>query len=572
MSAAVMERAAPVARIDNLSIAMKRDKTENDVVHNVSLDVGAGEIVGLVGESGSGKSVTAMSLLRLLPRLKTRYADGSKVEVLSRSILELSDEDLRQMRGSEISIIFQEPMTALNPVLRIERQMTEVLERHLGLSHPAALQRAEQLLADVQIHDPKRVLRSYPHELSGGMRQRVIIAMAFSCNPKLIIADEATTALDVTVQAQILHLLQERARQSGTAVLLITHDLAVVSEICDHVYVMYKGQIVESGPTAQVIGAPKHLYTQALLNALPSRAEYPRQRLQSVAHAMGGNPVAVDPATDGKPRARLVDRSGVPIIEARELSISYPRRTSMLGRPTQVHRAVSDVSFKVHAGETLSLVGESGCGKTSLLNALIGMVDYEGEVLLQGLPASQEMRAHSPVQIVFQDPQSSLNPRWPVWRIITEPYAARNKARRAVLRELGADLFRKVGLEPSMVDRLPHEFSGGQRQRIAIARALSVKPKLLLLDEPTSALDVSVQAQVLNLLMDLQDSEQLAYLFVSHDLSVVRHISDRIAILYQGIIVESGDAAEIMANPQHDYTRALLAAAPTFAAIKDESL
>lgn len=542
---------APVASIANLSLSMERDGVDNAILKDVSLDIAKGEIVGLVGESGSGKSVTAMSLIRLLPRLKTRYAQGSRIAVLGRDVLTLSDDALRAMRGSDVSIIFQEPMTALNPVLRIERQMGEVIRRHRGVSLTEARTIALGLLADTRITDPERALRAFPHELSGGMRQRVMIAMAFSCNPELIIADEATTALDVTVQAQVLALLSERARETGTSVLLISHDLAVVNETCDRVYVMYKGVIVEQGATAQVIGAPVHPYTRALLNALPGLSE-PRARLATVAAAMleGGETEEVAP-----PVERRFDASADPILTVRDLSVRYPRRRDLFGRVVETHDAVKGVSFDIRPGETLSLVGESGCGKSSLLNALVGLVRHEGEITIAGGGIAD-------MQMVFQDPQSSLDPRWPVWKIVTEPLAAQQGAGRTERRSVAAELFGKVGLDPGAIDRLPHEFSGGQRQRVAIARALSVQPKLLLLDEPTSALDVSVQAQVLNLLMDLQDRDGLAYLFVSHDLGVVRHISDRIAIMQAGSIVESGEAAAVMADPQHPYTRTLLAAVP----------
>lgn len=545
-----------VAVVDNLSIAMERDGIDHSILRGVSMTIDKGEIVGLVGESGSGKSVTAMSLIRLLPRLKTRYAAGSRIAVLGQDVLALSDTKLRAMRGSDVSLIFQEPMTALNPVLRIERQMVEVIRRHRAVPTDEARRIALDLLADTRIAEPERALRAFPHELSGGMRQRVMIAMAFSCDPELIIADEATTALDVTVQAQVLALLGARAKQSGTAVLLISHDLAVVSETCDRVYVMYKGAIVEDGPTDRVIGAPQHPYTRALLNALPGRSA-PRTRLATVAAAMReGGEATETPPDKMPPSARKVDQSCAPLLSVRDLTIRYPRRRNLLGRVVDTHVAVRDVSFDIRPGETLSLVGESGCGKSSLLNALVGLVRHEGEVQLGGSgdPATMQM--------VFQDPQSSLDPRWPVWKIVTEPLGAQRGAGRAERRSVAAELFAKVGLDNEMIDRLPHEFSGGQRQRLAIARALSVQPKLLLLDEPTSALDVSVQAQVLNLLMDLQDREGLAYLFVSHDLAVVRHISDRIAIMQAGVIVETGDAAAVMAHPQHSYTQTLLAAVP----------
>ncbi len=546
---------APVIEIESLSLQFVGEAGSSAVLGGVSLSIGAGEMVGLVGESGSGKSVTALAVLQLLPRLKVRYGADSRIVVLGRDVLGLPEERLRAMRGAEVSMIFQEPMTALNPVLRIDRQIGEVLRRHRRVSAAEARELARARLAEMSIADPARVLASYPHELSGGMRQRVMIAMAFCCDPALIIADEATTALDVTVQAQILALLKSRARERGTACLLITHDLAVVSQTCDRVYVMYRGAIVEHGATAAIIRAPAHAYTRALLNALPGRGA-PRSRLQTVESSMAGEAsLAAGP--------RVMPAADAPsILELRGVSVAYPRRRDWLGRVVERTTAVSDVSLQLRAGETLCLVGESGCGKTSLLNAIVGLAPFDGELRYQGEDLGAPGARRAGIQMVFQDPQGSLDPRWPVWRIVTEPAAAAQHMSNAQRRELAAGLLRKVALDERAVERLPHEFSGGQRQRIAIARALSVQPRMLVLDEPTSALDVSVQAQVLNLLVELQDREQLAYLFVSHDFGVVRHIADRIAIMQRGVIVERGEAAAVLADPKDPYTRALLAAVP----------
>jgi peptide/nickel transport system ATP-binding protein len=572
--------APPVVEVDALTLELPRDGGHGAVVRDLSLRIGAGEIVGLVGESGSGKSVTALSLLRLLPASKARYGAASRIVVLGRDVLAAPDATLRAMRGADVSMIFQEPMTALNPVLRIERQMVEVIRRHRAIGAAEARERSRALLADLQIADPARVLDSYPHELSGGMRQRVMIAMAFSCDPALIVADEATTALDVTVQAQILELLHRRVRERGTACLLITHDLAIVSRHCDRVYVMYRGAIVEQGAAADVIREPRHPYTRALLAALPGRAA-PRSTLATVAAAMRGEGEALPAAEPGgaagfapaaavrmpsvaapAPPVERRDASAEPILALRRVSVRYPRRVDFLGRPVDEVAAVDDVSLEVRAGETLCLVGESGCGKSSLLNAIVGLVPHSGEVRYDGTDARALGARRREIQMVFQDPQGSLDPRWPAWKIVTEPAAAARTLGRAARRGLATGLFAKVDLEAGAIDRLPHEFSGGQRQRLAIARALSVEPRLLVLDEPTSALDVSVQAQVLNLLVELQDRERLAYLFVSHDMGVVRHIADRIAIMQRGRIVESGEAAGVLAQPQHPYTRTLLAAVP----------
>jgi len=541
-----------VATIRNLSLSFLSQESERQALHDVSIEVGQGEIVGLVGESGSGKSITALSLLRLLPEQRVRYGKGSHIVLQKDELLSLDQTALRKLRGSSASMIFQEPMTALNPVRRIGDQMKEVIVRHRAdVADPEAL--AAKLLADMQIEDPARTLASYPHQLSGGMRQRVVIAMAFSCEPALIIADEATTALDVTVQKQVLDLLRERARATGSAVLFITHDLAVVREICDRVYVMYHGRIVENGPAADIIDRPRHSYTQALLNALPGTVP-PRSPLATVG---GGLP----PLTSRTP-APAPEREAAPLLDMRSVKVHYASPRSWWKTAAPGRTVLRDISLQCRPGETLGIVGESGCGKTSLLSALIGLTPHEGQIIFDGHDLSADPDARREMQLVFQDPRSSLNPRWPLWRILTEPVQARSPTSRAERRDLAAELCAKVGLDPSFLDRAPHELSGGQRQRVALGRALSVRPRLLLLDEPTSALDVSVQAQILNLLVDLQEQEQLAYLFVSHDLAVIRHIAHRIAVLQHGVVVEEGPAEQVLDAPRHPYTRTLLSATP----------
>jgi peptide/nickel transport system ATP-binding protein len=552
----------PIVEIDNLSLAFHGHDETVAALRGISLHVNAGEIVGLVGESGSGKSAAAMSILRLLPAAKARFPEG-RIVVLGRDVLTAGEPQLQDMRGADVSMIFQEPMTALNPVLRVGEQISDVILRHRDMTRTEAEALAGDLLRDLRIEDPARTLRAYPHELSGGMRQRVMIAMAFSCHPKLIIADEPTTALDVTVQGQILALLKERAAATGTAVLLISHDLAVIAQLCDRVYVLYRGEIVEHGPTPDVIRRPQHAYTRALLNALPE-GKPPKARLETVAAVMRGETAVKTAAAARKPVSADI------LLEAVDVSVRYPRRYDILGRAAGMMTAVDRASLTIAEGETFSIVGESGSGKTSFAHTLVGLtpiasgtLKYKGRAFADLSPA-----ARREIQIVFQDPQSSLDPRWPAWRIVTEPLTVTGKTKRADLRSRAAHLFGLVGLDPATMDRLPHAFSGGQRQRLAIARALSVEPRLLVLDEPTSALDVSVQAQILNLLLDLQDQSGLSYLFISHNVSVVRHISDHVAVMHQGQIVEQGRAEDVLNRPSHPYTRTLLEAVPTLGAAR----
>jgi len=552
----------PVVQIEDLRLEFISQAGAFEALKGISLDIGEGEIVGVVGESGSGKSVTAMNILQLLPRTKIRVPTGM-VSVLDNDVSTMTEKELQYIRGGEVSMIFQEPMTALNPVLRVKDQINDIILRHEDMSEDEAEALSLKLLEDMKITDPRRVYESFPHELSGGMRQRVMIAMAFSCSPKLILADEPTTALDVTVQAQILALLKERAEKTKTAVILITHDLAVVAQLCHRVYVMYKGEFVEQGITQDVIGNPAHVYTRALLNSLPE-GKPAKSRLATVAAAMleGGT---TDVDTQPARTVERIARSGQTILEIKDGTVRYPKDYNFFGQPVTFHTAVDHVSVSIKEGETLSLVGESGCGKTSLANAVVGLNQLaDGEILYKGtniLEHNEEIRRE--IQIVFQDPQSSLDPRWPVWRIMTEPLTVGRSPGREQLRDRAAQLCDMVGLDPQLIDRLPHEFSGGQRQRIAIGRALSVTPKLLVLDEPTSALDVSVQAQILNLLLDLQDELGLTYLFISHDVSVVRHISDFVAVMYQSKVVENGPAEKVLAAPNHIYTRTLMEAVPS---------
>ena len=505
-------------------------------VDDVSFSVRRGETLAIVGESGCGKSVTALSIMRLVPDPPGRIVGGSLM-LEGTDLLGLDEAEMREIRGDRISMIFQEPMTSLNPVMRIGDQITEAVRLHRDTTAREAWTQAVEMLRLVRIPEPERRAQEYPHQLSGGMRQRAMIAMALSCRPALLIADEPTTALDVTIQARILALLRRLKIERGLAMLLITHDLGIVRRFADRVCVMKEGVIVEAGAVADVFAAPRHPYTKMLLDAVPS-----------------GRPPAL-PA-DAKPLLRVDDAR-----------VYFPIRRGLLGRTADYVRAVDGVSLVVHAGETVGLVGESGSGKTTLAFAALRLEKFEGRIEFDGVDmasldrtALRAMRAKA--QIVFQDPFSSLSPRLPVSDIIAEGLLVHEpgltKADRAAR---VAAVLEEVGLPADCGPRYPHEFSGGQRQRIAIARAIVLKPRLVVLDEPTSALDMSVQAQIVALLRDLQTRHGLAYLFISHDLKVVRALAHRIVVLRAGKIVEQGETEALIGDPQQDYTRSLMAAA-----------
>jgi peptide/nickel transport system ATP-binding protein len=603
-----MSAAVPVLDIRNLSLEFTGYRGAVHALSDVSLKVGPGEIVGLVGESGSGKSVTAMSAIRLLPPKLTRITSGS-ISLLGRELSGASAAHWRAIRGKQVSMVFQEPMSALNPTLRIGSQITQVLRQHASMSAAIARQRALQLLAEMHVADPARVMHSHPFELSGGMRQRVVIAMAFACNPQLLIADEPTTALDVTVQAQVLALIRERASARGTAVLFITHDLAVVSQLCSRIYVMYAGEVVESGTTDEVLSQPCHPYTRALLRSLPESAA-PGQPLRSISGTMpslldppagcrfrercdmaemrcaqppplaavgGGQHTAVcwraGPAREEvvptvPPPPMAAPDAGRPLVELVGAEVRFPMGRNWLGRPAQSVHALNGVDLRIRRGETLGVVGESGCGKSTLAQLIMGLVQPSAGVVrfdgtdLGGLSAARLPVLRRRLQMVFQDPQSSLNPRMPAWRLIAEPLQVVHRLGDVALRRRAVELGGLVGIREESLERYAHEFSGGQRQRLAIARALALEPELLVLDEPTSALDVSIQAQILNLLAALQKRLGLTYLFISHNVSLVRHIADRVAVMYLGQIVELGRAALVLDEPRHPYTRQLIAAVP----------
>ncbi|MEU4644453.1 ABC transporter ATP-binding protein [Micromonospora sp. NPDC023814] len=552
--------------IENLSIRIDTSRGPIHPVRNLDLTIARGEMVGLVGESGSGKSVTAMSITGLLPARQARVT-GGHIRFDGRDLAALSDRQMRSIRGKDIATIFQEPMTALNPVFTIRDQLTEPLRQHMRLGRRQAADRAGQLLDMVGIRNTARVLAGYPHELSGGMRQRVMIAMAMACEPKLLIADEPTTALDVTTQLQILDLIMDLQEQHGTAVLLITHDLGVVAQTCQRVAVMYGGELQETAPTEQLFAAPQADYTKRLLSFIPSANEHVIEAVEALAEegTDGPGPVRGEPGA-GAPTEAPDDDAPV-LLEVTDLTKVFTGRRRRL-RPADTVKAVDGVSFRVRRGRTLAIVGESGSGKSTTGRALLrlheptsGAVTFNGADLLAA--SDDELRRlRSEMQIVFQDTYASLDPRWTIHRALAEPLRLHTDLDDAAIRARIVDVLETVGLREEDIDRFPHEFSGGQRQRIGIARALILNPSLVVCDEPVSALDVSVQAQVLDLMKQLQRDLGLTYVFISHDLSVVEMMADEIVVMSQGRVVEQGSVEQIFTAPQHPYTKALLAAIP----------
>jgi len=553
----------PVLSISGLTTSFMREGQWIPVVRNVSFDVAAKETVAIVGESGSGKSVTALSVMRLIPQENGRI-QGS-IKLAGRDLLTLPEHAMRDVRGNEVAMIFQEPMTSLNPVMTIGFQIAEALIYHRGVSRSAAEAETIRLLEKVRIPAAKSRFHEYPHRFSGGMRQRVMIAMALACKPKLLIADEPTTALDVTIQAQILELLKVLQQEEDMSILFITHDMGVVAEIADRTVVMYDGQAVEADNTARIFAAPAHPYTRALLSAVPrlgSMAGRTRPMRFPIVDKVTG---MSDEPTETPDTAATAER---PVLEVANLTTRFAIRSGLFGKVSGRVHAVENVSFSLHAGETLALVGESGCGKSTTGRSILKLIEPDsGAILLDGANvlgmgtrALRELRKR--MQIVFQDPFASLNPRMSVGSAIAAPLHAHGLASSSQAREKVADLLVRVGLTADMASRFPHEFSGGQRQRICIARALALGPKLIIADEAVSALDVSVKAQVVNLMLDLQASMGLAYLFISHDIAVVERMSHRIAVMYLGEIVEIGPRAAVFGNPQHPYTKKLMAAVP----------
>jgi peptide/nickel transport system ATP-binding protein len=556
---------ATLLSVRDLIVDFRVDETTTlRAVKGISFDVPSHSSVALVGESGSGKSVTALAILGLLPRESASVRPDGRIMYGGRNLLRAASREMQALRGADISMIFQEPMSSLNPVFTAGFQLVEVLRAHLGLSRAQARARALELLHEVGLAEPRAKLDAYPFQLSGGEQQRVMIAMAIACEPKLLIADEPTTALDVTVQRQILDLIAGLQRRRRMSLLFITHDLSLVNEIADHVVVMRDGEIREQGSVEQIFGSPRDSYTRALLACRPPLARRPR-RLPVIEDFLerpaGGTP-------DLRERRRGLRGDEAIILEARDLAKSFYFRDGLFGK--RECKAVKRATFKIAKGKTLGLVGESGSGKTTvalmlmrLHRASAGEVLFDGKNLLT-LPPQAAQQCKRRLQIVFQNPYASLNPRFTVSQILLEPMQIHaigetENGRRALAREL----LDKVGLPAASFFKYPHEFSGGQRQRIAIARALTMQPEVLICDEAVSALDVSIQAQLLNLLQDLQDEYGMSYLFISHDLAVVRYMADVVIVMKDGEIVEAAAADDLYANPQHSYTRTLLAAMPT---------
>ncbi|MGL4198783.1 MAG: ABC transporter ATP-binding protein [Allorhizobium sp.] len=540
----------PVLSVQELSVDARTPSGLKRILDGVSFDLAAGETLCLAGESGSGKSVTSLAIMGLLQKASLRVTSGA-IRLGQRDLTRASEREMRAIRGGDIAMIFQEPMTSLNPVMTVGAQLTEAIREHRQALTESPEAIARQMLDAVHMTDPARRLTQYPHELSGGMRQRVMIAMALSCRPKVLIADEPTTALDVTVQAQILKLMRELRKEFQTSILMITHDMGVVAEMADRVAIMKSGRIVEHGRSIEIFERPAVPYTQQLLAAVPRLG----------AHS----------GTDVPPRVTAAPKTApalsIPMLEVAGLSVTYGQKTGWLRRGTRPDPTVKNVSFELEAGKTLGLVGESGSGKSTTGKAVLGLIPFDGSVRIAGqevFPASSAIMRpiRRTAQMIFQDPYASLDPRMSVGAAIAEPLVIHDIDDAAKRRDRVAALLERVGLTPDAAERYPHEFSGGQRQRICIARALALEPKLIVADESVAALDVSVRATVLNLMLELQEQMGLAYLFISHDMAVIEKMSHHVAVMRGGEIVELGTRRSVFENPRDDYTRALMAAVP----------
>ena len=597
--------AQPLLQIQNLRTYFHTDEHTVKAVDDLSVEIQEGKTLGIVGESGSGKSVTSLSVMKLLSQ--TAQIESGSISFLGRDLVRLPEPEMRRIRGKEISMIFQEPMTSLNPVFTVGFQVMEALTLHQGISKNEARKRTIQLFEEVGIPEPDQRVDSYPHEMSGGQKQRVMIAMALSCNPKLLIADEPTTALDVTIQAQILDILRELRDRRGMSILFITHDLGVVAEIADDVAVMFRGKLVEYGSVLEIFSTPKHPYTRGLLSCrprldskfkrLPTVEDYMEvttetdgeigvvekkldlDRLKHFESAGRGRLLHPEPELEtlgyaldlgvAKADTQTVRTDELPLLDVEGLHVHFPIRKGLFSRTVGYVKAVDGISFRVYRGQTLGLVGESGCGKTTSGRAILRLIEpTSGRVRFDGteigsLSPSQMRQMRNRLQIIFQDPYGSMNPRMTVQSTLVEPMKIQSIGVNAQdRRDRAVALLEEVGMEADHLPRYPHEFSGGQRQRICIARALTVEPEFIICDESVSSLDVSVQAQVLNLLKDLQEQRGLTYIFISHDLSVVKFMADMMAVMSEGKIVEFGPSENIYADPREDYTKRLIDATP----------
>lgn len=552
--------------VENLSISFLSDGNENTVIQNSNFQLYTNEILGIVGESGSGKSVSTLAILGLLPKRISKITKGH-IYFEGKDLSQLSSKEFQTIRGNDIAMIFQEPMSSLNPSMTCGKQVQEILLQHTQLSKMASKAETLSLFEKVKLPVPERIYNAYPHEISGGQKQRVMIAMAIACKPKILIADEPTTALDVTVQKDIIQLLKQLHAEEQMSIIFISHDLALVSEIANRIMVMYKGDIVEQGPVLDIFKQPQHTYTKALLSSKPSLDER-LKRLPTIKDYMEQQPKSKVISESERKEKHAILYSHKPLLEVKNVEKTYFSKSGWFGK-TKVFNAVDDVSFQLYEGETLGLVGESGCGKSTLASAILQLDKAtSGEILYKGIDitklTTKEVRAlRKDIQIIFQDPYASLNPRITVGNAIMEPMkvhkiGSNDTERKAIV----LDILQKVGLSSEYFNRYPHEFSGGQRQRIGIARAIALQPKLIICDESVSALDISVQAQVLNLLNDLKENFNFTYIFISHDLAVVKYMSDQLIVMNKGKIEEMADADSIYQHPKQDYTKKLIHAIP----------
>ncbi|WP_300487628.1 ABC transporter ATP-binding protein [Flavobacterium sp.] len=557
---------APLLQLQNVTVSFRKEGNWTPIVKNSRFDLYENEILGIVGESGSGKSVTSLAIMGLLPKAISKVSEG-EIILDGKNIAALSEKEWQKLKGNDIAMIFQEPMSSLNPSLKCGPQVAEILAQHTHLSQKEIRQEVLSLFEKVKLPNPEVIYTKYPHQISGGQKQRVMIAMAIACKPKILIADEPTTALDVTVQKEIIQLLKELQQQTRMSIIFISHDLSLVSDIANRVLVMYKGEIVEQGEAQQIFKNPQHNYTKALIASRPS-LEYRAKRLPTIQDFLNDTIDTTVITAEDRAENHKKMYAQTPILEVQNVEKEYFSTAGLFGKKT-TFKAVDDVSFKIYEGETLGLVGESGCGKSTLGNAILqldkataGHILYKGKDITK-LSATEIRTLRKEIQIIFQDPYSSLNPRIPVGKAIMEPMKVhdlyKNDAER---KQKTIELLERVGLGEDYFNRYPHEFSGGQRQRIGIARTIALQPKIIVCDESVSALDISVQAQVLNLLNELKENFGFTYIFISHDLAVVKYMSDQVLVMNKGKIEEIGDADALYAHPQKEYTKKLIAAIP----------